>query len=445
MELSETHDHLRTLPPTTVREGDHVILSFNDGRQIFAHCTGAWNGKGKTAPLKINRRNYQTKNLIGLRYGTVLELGHRQLNPLPPSEELQPDSDLMIDDPIVSDDVKQTQEKDNRDIVDNNTAQNLDRDELNRMKEEGVDGSTIVKHIIQNSSTFDQKTDFSKAKYIARKQMKYQQRCRLIRSTPTSVCEAYFWRDPKKIMNLRDDSLGQILSYSNISAGCQTLVIETCLGVVTGAVAARMGGYGRILSVYPGQQPSFTGVIDRFNLSFGEQNSIKWIHSSDVFCEDGNDETIDEERIARDKVEWPCPLQDHTRAYLEGMESEKEKKAFFAKRAERFTRKLTRHTPLEARAWYKERKSDSIIIVARFDPTETLFSVFHSLAPSCPFVVFCEYLEPLTACFQKLQENLMAINLRLSNTWAREFQILPGRTHPNMNMNQNGKPNSHKE
>ena len=32
----------------------------------------------------------------------------------------------------------------------------------------------------------------------------------------------------------------------------------------------------------------------------------------------------------------------------------------------------------------------------------------------------------------------IAINLRLTDTWFREYQVLEGRTHPNMTMSQNG-------
>ena len=38
----------------------------------------------------------------------------------------------------------------------------------------------------------------------------------------------------------------------------------------------------------------------------------------------------------------------------------------------------------------------------------------------------------------ELQKQNLAINLRLSDTWFREYQVLPGRTHPNMTMSQNG-------
>ena len=38
----------------------------------------------------------------------------------------------------------------------------------------------------------------------------------------------------------------------------------------------------------------------------------------------------------------------------------------------------------------------------------------------------------------QLQKKKLAINLRLSDTWMREYQVLEGRTHPNMNMTQSG-------
>lgn len=79
-----------------------------------------------------------------------------------------------------------------------------------------------------------------------------------------------------------------------------------------------------------------------------------------------------------------------------------------------------------------------IIIAVRYDPTETLLGLWPYLAPSSPFVVYCEYIEPLTECFMELQKKKIAINLRLSDTWMREYQVLEGRTHPSMNMSQSG-------
>ena len=102
------------------------------------------------------------------------------------------------------------------------------------------------------------------------------------------------------------------------------------------------------------------------------------------------------------------------------------------------------------------RQCDSLIIATKYDPTAILLRLLPYLAPSCPFVIYHEFLEPLLETFRTLQnyyvvENQedgnevpmmrrrnIAINLRLTDTWFREFQVLEGRTHPNMSISQNG-------
>jgi tRNA (adenine-N(1)-)-methyltransferase non-catalytic subunit len=393
-----------------------------------------------------------------------LELGRNKLTALPEGEDVIPkfpgaskeDGDkgknnLVDAEASAADNTFPNieQSSDNRNLVDNNKSQALQQPDVERLRRTGTEGAAIVDALITNSSTFQNKTEFSKAKYVTKKQMKYQQRCRMVRCTPMSVCEAMFLKEPRKMLNMREDTLGQILSYSNVCAGCQVLVMETCMGVVTGALAQRMGGYGKVLSVYSGQQPAYLSMMSRFNLSFAENSSIKWVHSEDVFKEDGatpvdeakqgeQQEEDDPERAEREALEWPCHLQDHTRVYLEKMEYRREKRKFLAKRCSRFARKLTRHTPVEAKKMLHSRKCDSVIIATRYDPTSTLLELLPYLASSSPFVVFCEFIEPLAECFRELQKQSLAINLRLSDTWMREYQMLPGRTHPSMNMSQSG-------
>lgn len=443
-------DPLLEPPSDVVREGDHVILVFGDGRQYFAQCLRSW--KGKSAPVKINKRSYPTANLVGLPYGTVLEVGNIELKPLPEGEDLIPEYtpgaaklETENDDEVDADDStfpEIEQANDNRNLVDDNNSQSLDYAQLSKLVENGTEGSAIVSALVENSKTFEHKTEFSKAKYIVRKQKKYQPRCRMVRCTGFSVCEAMFKKDPRKMMNMREDTLGQILSYSNVSAGCQVLVMETCLGVITGAITQRMGGYGKVISVYSGQQPSFVEMIARFNLSFAEQHSIKWLHSGDIFAEDvvtsSAPDAQDPEKVEREVLVWPCPLQNHTRDYLEKIKKERARKDFLAKRCARFARKLTRHTGIEAKEMLVARKCDSIVLATRYDPTSTLLDLLPYLTPSGPFVVYSEYMEPLAECFRELQKQGLAINLRLMDTWMREYQVLPGRTHPQMNMTQSG-------
>ena len=439
------HDPLVHNHDQVVREGQWFILIFADGKQAFGQCLTS--SRGKLPPLKINKRSYSTYNLIGLPYGTVLELSKNKLIPLADNEDLLPDFEFEVlpEGDNVGAGAATTvalsvdQLNDNRSLVDDNNSQGLKQAELRKLKDQGTEGSKIIQSLIANSSTFEAKTDFSKQKYIVRKQKKYQPRCRLVKCSGRTICEIMHFKDSRKIMNLREDTLGQMLSYANICAGRQVLVYDMAMGILTGSLAERMGGYGKIMSLYSGQQPSTVDMVEKFNLTFAENHSIKWLHTEDVFVNtNGYPEEQDVDAKDRDTLKWPCPLQKHTRDFMEVMTEEKEITAFLAKRCNRFARKLTRTSPMEVRAMLLAKPCDSVLIATKNDPTPTLLGMLPHLGPSCPFVVFCEHMEPLAHCFLELQKNNLAINLRLTDTWMREYQVLPGRTHPKMTMSQNG-------
>jgi tRNA (adenine-N(1)-)-methyltransferase non-catalytic subunit len=266
------------------------------------------------------------------------------------------------------------------------------------------------------------------------------------------------------------------------------------------------------------QAPGYLEVVQRMNFNVMERQALKWVGLGEVFAseedklaqmeglKDQNGVVVDVEKRDREVIEWPCPLMDHTRNYLMNeITDEKKRKEFLDKRSARFTRKLTRLSMLEIRERIdscKERdegavavngdsvakdtgvsesammetdndntttipqslspgpdgieisQCDSIIIATKYDPTATILRLLPYLAPSCPFVIFHEFLEPLLETFRTLQNGgvgdnelndmpmmcrrNIAINLRLTDTWFREYQVLEGRTHPNMHMSQNG-------
>eukprot|EP00578_Thalassiosira_sp_NH16_P003151 CAMPEP_0181131344 /NCGR_PEP_ID=MMETSP1071-20121207/30374_1 /TAXON_ID=35127 /ORGANISM="Thalassiosira sp., Strain NH16" /LENGTH=679 /DNA_ID=CAMNT_0023217529 /DNA_START=39 /DNA_END=2078 /DNA_ORIENTATION=- len=590
------------LPPT-LREGDHFLLHTADDRQIFAQAVRSKAAKKGNAPAcKINKRTYSTHNLIGLPYGTVLEVGREGLVPLPEGEDLLPCSDGVMGvikgmtTTTTRGDGKETEDgvgkdanndetapsknddatknangsgkgttatdknsaitpNDNRDLVDDNTSQKLTFQCVKNLVEGATSGSHIVAALVSNSATFGSKTAFSQAKYVKRKQMKYQLRCRIVRVTPATLCSAMHRKDARRICNLREDTLGRMLSDANVCAGERVLVFDDAVqGIVTASCTRRMGGYGSVYSLFAGQQPSYLDwVVNRMNFTLGERQSLKWVSMGEVFgdydakemqmrslYDETTGEWNDVERVERERIQWPAPLQPHTRNYLlNEVKDDRKIDEFLAKRNARFTRKLTRHSMLELRGMIdrcrdreenldgagsnnakgaattalsttaeKDEKEemdtkapasenakakndeiqqcDSLIIATKYDPTATILRLFPYLAPSCPFVIFHEFLEPLLDTFNTLQnyhalnandedntfndadaENVdntapctssstgkntnsdkprtpmmqrknIAINLRLTDSWFRDYQVLEGRTHPDMSMSQNG-------
>lgn len=413
--------------------GDWVVLLFTDEKMLFCQVG---------EPVVFNKSKHVTKYLVGKQYETIFEVRKGGLWPLGATEKLMPDVVDFL--PDVSEDAdgtttESTQPRDNRSLDDTNTAQGLDKDAVQQMKMSGTDGSTIIESLVENSTTFNNKTQFAKEKYIMRKQRKHMSRCRMVRCTAATVCRTLHTQSPKRILNLRPDTLAQMLSYTNLWAGCQTVIYEHTGGMLTGAVAQRLGGYGRILSLYSGQQHSYIELLNKYNLSFAETNSIQWVHTGDIY---GGyvPETFDEEAEDRDKVIWPCLPGKHTLEHMERNKDTIDKAEYMGRQSSRFLRKLTRTTPLEAYSMLtnKDRLCDSIILATDHDVLATFMPLYKYLAPCSPFCVYSESAAPLLECSRKLQDEGLAINVRLSDTWAREFQVLHQRTHPSMTMSQSG-------
>lgn len=237
--------------PSKLRANDYFLLHFADNRQIFAQAVPQKRNKS-FPPCKINKRTYSTHNLIGLSYGTVLEVGRDELIPLPDGEDLLPcessvalmmqmqqqkqakngsekhDADVGGEGEITTNsnsnsnnnnsaqeepnntnsnnngNNKKTSIIDNRNLVDDNTSQTLHQNEIHQLMSTQTPGSTIVAALISNSSTFSSKTAFSQAKYVKRKQMKYQPRCRIVRITPSTLCSAMHLKDVRDDIYLYD-------------------------------------------------------------------------------------------------------------------------------------------------------------------------------------------------------------------------------------------------
>jgi hypothetical protein len=233
--------------------------------------------------------------------------------------------------------------------------------------------------LVSNSSTFGTKTAFSRAKYVRRKQLKYQVRFRIVRVMPAMLCAGMHLKDLRRMSNLREDTLGQVLSNANVSAGLRVLVADGgAMGVVTAGCVRRMGGYGSVISLFDGAagstHPGYCeGVVDRMNLTVSERQSLRWVNSAEVFCDRrtkarqieslrdaATGEVADVERPDRERIAWLAPLQPHTRDYVKTTLVEECKvEEFLADRSARFSRKLTRHSALELRALVNECRDGS--------------------------------------------------------------------------------------
>jgi hypothetical protein len=73
---------------------------------------------------------------------------------------------------------------------------------------------------------------------------------------------------------MRTDSLSFLLAMSNASAHHDVLVLETCGGLVSAAVAERLGGHGTVCSTYRGPRPDSIDLARMFNFDEATANCI---------------------------------------------------------------------------------------------------------------------------------------------------------------------------
>ena len=81
---------------------------------------------------------------------------------------------------------------------------------------------------------------------------------------------------------------------------------------------------------------------------------------------------------------------------------------------------------------------DALIFCSRFHPTPIVLKLIQFVAPSRPIVIFNQFREPLIDVYNRLKNLGNVVNLKLSESWMREYQVLPGRTHPLMQMSGGG-------
>ncbi|WAR18639.1 TRM6-like protein [Mya arenaria] len=436
-----------------VDEGDYVMLKKAENLRVFqVH---------RKRDIWLEKSKFCLDGLIGQQYGTLFEVkdGGLVLMERPQPQGMEEAGAVEV--------------RDNRNLLDEDSNQRLTQEQIEQMKKEGVSGDKLIGHLIENSATFQSKTGYAQEKWVKK----------------------------KKKNNLRVDSLAQMLTMGNVRAGSTVLVVDSCLGLVTAAVLERLGGFGRVVSFYQGDSPLKAtlqpfdfpqNVMDTlYQFPLDMVNSLKHPATTNILdgdmtgdAENTNgsgmqitDETVEIDKESEEKTidtkaensEEVNKMDDETenpqkntcgnvdmenitksnnesnngdsvqnmtkkgsRADRWGKKDKKQKK-------DRSQAKLERAQEIErARRVLLEKEADCLLVATKFHPSPIVLALADIVAPSRPLVVFSQFKEALQDCYVYLREHKGLVNYRLTETWLREYQVLPSRTHPVIQMSGTG-------
>lgn len=310
--------------------------------------------------------------------------------------------------------------EDNRSIVDDGQSQKLTSTEIESLKDNGKTSAEIVSEIVGNSQSFASKTEFSQEKYLRKKEKKYFEYIQIRRPTLRLIADIYYRQDPEKIQGIRMDTLSQILSYSNVSNSRDLLLYESGTnGLLFAALLSRMGtgGEGKLLYLHPGniaQKQAFSALNfpEEFNQKFVAVNVYSVLR---CFHQQGNEkEEILEPEEKKIKLDTDTNGTADTRKSWE--------------------------IDNEEGCRLMKKKLNSLVIVAREHPLNILRNLLPFITPGSPVVIYSQSREVLTDCYIEIKSNsnYNLTALRLFENFMRVYQVLPDRTHPDVNMSGNG-------
>jgi len=417
-----------------IKAGDTVVLRLQDEPLNLLFSIG-------DADQRIGKSRISTNSLIGFDYSSLFQINDRKLDIINDEDF---DLDNLLGEIDANDQSSALKKGDNRLYVDTNTAQKLQKEDIQSMKSSGISGSEIIKNLIVNSDTWSSKTEFSQEKWLKRKQRKYMRTARVIKASPVSICDVLRTKNHEKVCGIRWDVLSQLLNHSGIYSGCRVLVFESMSGLIVGSVAYRLRGNGCIIAAYSGQQPHYQ-LLTSFNLDEASLNIIQPVPSNelgpavDYVKKNALDNTIvgvefSGENSRKSELNDSFTIENINQDHIISNDKFNEK----GKVEKTYNSTGRNIIQLERSRILLREGVNRLIIASKYHPLPILKEAIMILTPSSPFVVYCEYVEPLVECYIYLQQFSLAIKLNIFDTWTREFQTLPGRVHPSMFMSNSG-------
>ncbi|KAL0122645.1 hypothetical protein PUN28_007398 [Cardiocondyla obscurior] len=450
--------------------GTHVIVKKQDFSKVYKVSEDGILMLGKDQKVKMHE-------IIGKPYWSTFEMV-----PVTDSKGI---FTLKLRDQIESwDDLKgELSGCDNRSITDDGTSQRLSKEEILQLQEAGKTGKEIIGSLIENSTSFAAKTEYSQEKYIKKKERKYFKFLTIHKTSILSLHEIYFTskRKHEKIGGLRMDTLAQILSYSDVqSDGLHLLYSSGYQGLPAAAMLNRIGmnTTGYLINLHPGNMPQTTfieamnfpqemkdrhvavniysflrlhyqgesSIIDSISISKKFIGNIKETHSVQKLTEEFNGENKNNEatRMDMELLELKTETKENDILLISDTEEDTNilKRKFESEKPDKEV------APAKKPKWLLETKhavdlltnskARGLTIVAKEHPLQIANALLPFLGISRPFVIFHAHREPLQETYVELKKKGNVINVKLFTNFLRSYQVLPDRTHPDILTNDTG-------
>lgn len=397
-----------TNPENIITRGNYLIINKNETYLIHQISN--------KAILKLGRDVIDLKASIGQPYSSTYKL-----EPIP---EKKRHYTLLV----CNDNQARNQwatngcGTDNKLITDDSSSQLLSTDEIIALKESGESGQNIVERLLENSKTFQLKTEYAQEKYLKKKARKYCDYLTIFKPTIRLVTDILYRQQtiPKTIA-LRFDTLAQILCRVNLDPGGKYLLYENgSQGLLQAALLNQLHDDGCLVHIFSSTaEQNALKAVKAMNFSESKMKQLLTVNLDEILnpkSSDASEEKVEEE--------------------ISNCSDEKKRKS-----DEAYTQVKKKHRPItstDGLNFIKSNKFDGLIVMCREEPTDFVKTFLPYLSLSRPFVVYSAYREMLVTMYAEFKMRRDVVFLRLTDNFMRYHQVLPNRTHPDVTMDDGG-------
>ncbi|KAH6926810.1 hypothetical protein HPB50_022344 [Hyalomma asiaticum] len=362
----------------TIKEGNYVVVRGSNNTRLVQ--------VDSKRPVFFGKRKFSIQTAIGEPFGSIFEIDNRDLRKISAEEYRKRCSECEV-----PGDDAQASGQDNRNLLDDGKSQKLTREDIETFKADGTSGESIIKTLVENSTTFKEKTEYAQRKYLKKKQDKYLQHVTLERPTARLLAEMYYSQNPIKIGNMRIDSLAQMLTCCNVRSGGRYIVFDSWLGLLTASVLERIGQDGNIVQVYAGQGPdsSYRQAVQALNL--GEE----FLHSTVLELPYAKASSLLADRNGENAEKGSLSNRDGVATTDNSLPRKEPLSATDAKVGGDTGGCWNTKKAMDL---LKTKCLDGLLVASRYHPTAIILSLLEFVAPSRPFAIFSSFQEPPVDC-----------------------------------------------
>ncbi|KAL0951615.1 hypothetical protein HGRIS_008296 [Hohenbuehelia grisea] len=388
---AESSSSRSALEDSCISSGDTVLLRLPNGDVKSVKIT-------KDSTVSLGKfGTFLANELIGQTFGVSYEISDKTLTVIPPRtlEEVEETAatNELIDDGL--------------------PVQPVTNERIQELKQAGVHVSGIIQKQIEQHANYSLKTEYSKDKYKKRKEAKYSKSFTTIEPTLFNVSEYWFNKDQSRIRDLRIDALAQILNMANIKPGGRYLAVDDASGLLVSGILSRMGGQGRLITLCDIESPPSYPVMTHMNFKTEMVKSVL------------------------DSLNWATAQEDYEPVFAphdlpaDQIKSDKQKSRLNK-------RKAVSDALMAVREDLFAGEFDALLIASEYDPNSIIEALGKYLGGSANVVVHSPYVQIMSDLQATLRWSPEYLSPALSEVWLRKYQVLPGRTHPVMNMSGSG-------